>query len=40
MVFIGKKQKAINFFQKALQLKPDYKDAENNLKNTLAATKK
>jgi two-component SAPR family response regulator len=40
MVFIGKKQKAINLFQKALQLEPGHEDAKNNLKNTLAAVRK
>jgi len=40
MVQQDKLKKAIKFFQKALKLKPDYRDAENNLKNTLAAMKK
>ncbi len=36
----GVTKPAIEFFQRALQLKPDYRDAQNNLKNTLAAMKK
>jgi len=36
----GKLKKAILFFQKAIRLKPGYKDAQNNLENTLAVPEK
>ena len=40
MICTDRIEKAIELFQKALQLKPSYKEEQNNLKNTLADMKK
>ena len=40
LIRLGEIEKAVVFFKKALQINPDYTNAQNNLKNTLAATKK
>ena len=40
LIRLGEIEKAVEFFKKALQINPDYTSAQNNLKNTLAATGK
>jgi len=40
LIRLGEIEKAVEFFKKALQINPDNTNTQNNLKNTLAATKK